>query len=185
MRQHDRNHNGRLEGDEIREMPGEHRSADRNRDGVITRDELAVRLEEYSRSRDRDHDSRDGGSSDSDRSRSGSSQQHERKTYRFLSPAERWPEGLPDWFARKDTDGDGQVAMAEYASFWTISSANEFGRYDLNGDGIITPRECLQTPAGPSGSGGETAPEEKPEKKDGEVAKSEEKGGGELWQPDW
>jgi hypothetical protein len=38
-------------------------------------------------------------------------------------------------------DGDGQVMMHEYASSWTASKAAEFKRYDLDGDGVITPRE--------------------------------------------
>jgi hypothetical protein len=43
----------------------------------------------------------------------------------------------------QDANGDGQVAMAEYASFWSDGKAREFARYDLDRDGIITPRECL------------------------------------------
>ena len=33
--------------------------------------------------------------------------------------------------------------MAEYAANWTDAKADEFARYDLNGDGTITPQECL------------------------------------------
>jgi hypothetical protein len=68
-----------------------------------------------------------------------------KKSYRFLSPQERLPRGLPDWFLRKDADGDGQVAMAEYASSgWSEALAEEFTKHDLNGDGVITPEECLK-----------------------------------------
>jgi Ca2+-binding EF-hand superfamily protein len=62
----------------------------------------------------------------------------------MLSPIERLPEGLPDWFARNDVNGDGQISMSEYAHTWTSSKAAEFARYDLNSDGIITPEECLK-----------------------------------------
>jgi hypothetical protein len=66
------------------------------------------------------------------------------KPSRYLSPSERLPEGLPAWFIRADIDGDGQVTMAEFASQWTDAEAARFAKYDLNGDGIITPQECLQ-----------------------------------------
>ncbi|NQT37484.1 MAG: hypothetical protein HQ581_08350 [Planctomycetes bacterium] len=68
----------------------------------------------------------------------------QRKSYRFRSPTERLPDGLPNWFAQKDADSDGQVAMAEYASSWTDAKALEFTRVDLNNDGLITPKECLR-----------------------------------------
>ena len=56
---------------------------------------------------------------------------------------ERLPKGLPDWFARSDTNADGQVAMAEFATSWSDSVLKEFGQFDLNNDGIITPSEAL------------------------------------------
>ena len=37
----------------------------------------------------------------------------------------------------------GQILMSEYAASWTDSTAAEFAKYDLNGDGFITPKECL------------------------------------------
>ena len=66
------------------------------------------------------------------------------KSGRFLTPRERLPKGLPDWFREKDVNGDGQVDMAEFASEWTPALVNEFNRYDLNHDGVITPAECLK-----------------------------------------
>ncbi len=66
------------------------------------------------------------------------------KGKRFLTPTERLPEGLPDWFIRADADGDGQVTMAEYSPVYTDAKAAEFAKYDLNGDGVITPQEVLQ-----------------------------------------
>ncbi|HTQ38108.1 MAG TPA: hypothetical protein VMJ32_03720 [Pirellulales bacterium] len=62
----------------------------------------------------------------------------------YLTPKERLPEGLPDWFAQDDADGDGQVSMHEFASTWTESKLAEFAKYDLNGDGFITPDEVLK-----------------------------------------
>lgn len=85
----------------------------------------------------RDDEERDGGSSKSRLAR----------TYRFLSPEERLPKGLPDWFASVDQDLDGQVLMAEFAEDWNDSVAANFEAFDINGDGLITPQECLSASA--------------------------------------
>ena len=52
--------------------------------------------------------------------------------------------GLGGW-VRNDADGDGQVVMSEYTATWSESKAAEFAKYDLDSDGVITPRECLRT----------------------------------------
>lgn len=67
----------------------------------------------------------------------------DRKSYRFLTPAERLPSGVPQWFTDRDRDGDGQVQMSEYTDLWTDSLAEEFAGFDDNGDGIITPKEVM------------------------------------------
>lgn len=64
-------------------------------------------------------------------------------SYRFKTPTERLPKGMPEWFARLDINGDGQISMAEFASEWSVAQAAEFRSWDHNGDGIITPGECL------------------------------------------
>jgi len=129
LKQYDTNKNGKLEKDEWKQMRGDPQATDRDGDGVITLDELTARL----------------AASNKDRSGSGSkaSAGGGHNGYRFLTPAERLPEGLPEWFAGKDANGDGQVSMAEYARSWTDAVAAEFARYDLNDDGLITPQECL------------------------------------------
>lgn len=78
------------------------------------------------------------------RSSGSSSKSGQPGRVRFLTPLERLPKGLPDWFIQKDTDGDGQVSMAEFAADWNDTKAAEFQKYDLNNDGIITPAECLR-----------------------------------------
>jgi Ca2+-binding EF-hand superfamily protein len=143
LRQYDKNKNNVLEKDEWSQMQSRWHDADANRDGVITLDELAARMSNFSRSRSSPPSSSSGTMVSSGPSVGGNSAP--RKSIRFLSPQERLPPGLPDWFLRKDADGDGQVSMAEYArSDWSDSLAEEFNKYDLNGDGIITPEECLK-----------------------------------------
>lgn len=89
----------------------------------------------------------------------------QRKSFRVRSATERFPKGLPDWFARSDADGDGQVSMAEYSVTWTDAKAQEFAKLDINEDGFVTVAEALASvnggkrpsfagPGGPPGAGG-------------------------------
>lgn len=148
LRQYDKNKNGVLEREEWSEMRGNMKEADKNGDGIITLDELTVHLMAYSQRRG-DFGGRSGpgapGGPNSNASSSNPSgaTADTRKSYRFLTAQERLPKGLPDWFIRKDVNGDGQVSMAEYASVWSEAMVEEFKRYDLNNDGIITPAEVM------------------------------------------
>lgn len=63
---------------------------------------------------------------------------------RFHVSAKRLPAGLPDWFLRRDTDGDGQLSLSEFAPKATAAERQEFARYDLNGDGLMTPGEVIR-----------------------------------------
>jgi hypothetical protein len=144
----DRNRNGVLEEDESAGMRIAE-GADGNNDGKITKDELTVRLAEFSGRRSSESERERSDSGDSDDSDSGHS--NHRRSYRFRRASELLPPGLPDWFASHDANGDGQVAMAEYSSSWSDSEVREFNRYDLNHDGLITPRECLGAPTEPGG----------------------------------
>jgi len=147
LRRYDRNRNGTLEKEEWGDMREDPSPADRNHDGVLTLEELTAGLAE--RMGGRSDESGGGSSRSSDESSgSGAAGSNGRKSYRFLTSAERLPEGLPDWFARQDANADGQVAMAEYAAYWSDSTAREFDRYDLNHDGVITPSECLNAGRG-------------------------------------
>ncbi|MFH1922195.1 MAG: hypothetical protein ABIP48_20215 [Planctomycetota bacterium] len=146
FRRYDKNGSGFLEKDEWGEVRNAE-AADGNHDGRITPEELANQLAQYGRGRSgesgRGAPESSGSSGSSGTSTSKTASSDDRKSYRFRTPTERLPEGLPDWFARNDANGDGQVAMAEYAASWSDSKVREFDRYDLNRDGLITPRECL------------------------------------------
>lgn len=63
---------------------------------------------------------------------------------RFHVSAKRLPPGLPPWFLQRDTNGDGQITFSEFASKATAEDRREFSRYDLNGDGVVTPQECTK-----------------------------------------
>ena len=149
LKQHDKNKDGMLQRDEWKEMKTEHQGADSNSDGTITLAELTTRISAYS----------SGGAGSSPLSSSSSpsgfgggksfrgggdkTASATKKSYRFLTPTERLPKGMPDWFIKSDADGDGQIMMAEYASSFTDTIAAEFAKLDLDGDGIITPNECM------------------------------------------
>lgn len=50
--------------------------------------------------------------------------------------------GLPSFFTSADLNNDAQVTLQEFAGSLTDSAIKEFNQWDLNGDGIITVREC-------------------------------------------
>jgi hypothetical protein len=153
IRQYDESRNGMLERDEWKNMRSEHQSADSNKDGVITVDELAASLAAYS-SGSSGWGSRGGGDRgafSSDRGGWGSrgpgrdnKQLAAKKSYRVGSPVDRLPKGLPDYIRRNDADSDGPISMVEYAATWNDQIAAEFLKLDLNGDGMLTPDECLK-----------------------------------------
>ena len=84
-------------------------------------------------------------------SRRDEPQEPERKSYRFLSPAERLQQVLSgrdrDWFLERDQNGDGQIAMAEFSDAWDQEKVDEFGALDLDADGMVTPIEYLRSKA--------------------------------------
>ncbi len=94
----------------------------------------------------RDSSSTGSSSDDKEKTSSGTSKFDRRKSVRLATAMERLPRGLPDWFAQKDANGDGQVAMSEYASRWTESDVAAYVELDRNNDGLITPQEALDGP---------------------------------------
>jgi Ca2+-binding EF-hand superfamily protein len=168
LKRYDKNGNGALDRDEWSQLRGEWwKSADANNDGTITVDEIVARLAGY-RSRFQSRSSTTTSSTTSSSSSPSSATSSStatsspstaasttsspapavRKPYRFLTPTERLPAGLPDWFARKDANGDGQVTLAEFSDTLSDEVVAEFSKYDLNNDGAITPQECLKAAQG-------------------------------------
>jgi Ca2+-binding EF-hand superfamily protein len=55
---------------------------------------------------------------------------------------------LPDWFAKYDTDGDGQVGLYEWVK--AGRPVVEFQAMDRNGDGLLEAAELLRYLAEPA-----------------------------------
>jgi hypothetical protein len=75
--------------------------------------------------------------------------EEEEKKPTFHRPG-KLPKGLPSWFARLDTDQDGQVGLYE----WKESGRplDEFRKLDRNGDGFITVEEAMYSVRGSTAS---------------------------------
>jgi Ca2+-binding EF-hand superfamily protein len=149
----DRNRDGVLSGDEISSrMSGNPLDFDRNRDGKLTASELAAR---YARRRE----SRDESRRDDDRRFDGRNDEPVeipdlfpgRQSY-AIKDSRRLPEGLPGFFKDKDANRDGQVSMAEFAEEWNDEVVSQFFASDLNRDGIITADEALRAVERPGNS---------------------------------
>ncbi|MDG2380807.1 MAG: hypothetical protein P8N76_03965 [Pirellulaceae bacterium] len=146
LKRYDKNQNGVLERDEWSKMSGDPKKLDANGDGILTTEEVVVDLTNYGK-KTPSRSKKPKVSKTPKSSRFVKRKTEGRETYRFKTPSERisgsMPRRLQDWFLRADEDGDGQVAMEEFASFWSASKAAEFIELDLNNDGVITPSEYV------------------------------------------
>ncbi len=177
VKQYDKNGDNMLQPEEQKDLRGRAAESDLNHDGVITIDELVAHLSTNAPATPRaastassssatsgdskghrHHDEDDKGKGEADASKrvltgtagglaAGTKEGDKRHSYRFTPADERLPSGLPSWFKGKDKNGDGQIEMSEYAHSWTNSTAADFQRYDLNGDGVVTAKEAATKPA--------------------------------------
>ncbi len=147
IRRYDRNRNGQLDGREMRRLSGNPLDFDRNGDENLSPQELAVH---YARQRVAEEEAREQNRGDDRGDRPEEHRESDapdpyngRNSFRVVSIREL-PEGVPGWFEDKDADGDGQVAMAEYADKWSNDLVEEFMAWDANGDGMVTVDEVLR-----------------------------------------
>ncbi len=148
MRRYDRNRDGFLTKDELSSrFAGNPMDFDRNRDGKLSVSELAVR---YARRREGEEEAKRSSSKESSRGRSSRGKKVEvpdvfdgRKSYRATA-GRSVPEGVPGAFTDKDSNGDGQVTMAEFAKEWNDEVVADFFESDFNRDGVITAEEALK-----------------------------------------
>jgi len=157
VKKYDRNGDGRLQAAEFRAMHGEPRRADLNQDGVITLDELAERVASYGRRRRIRlrspnpaavfvfpllRSSEQPAAATPKRIAPDKEPEQER---RFFVPRALLPQGLPDWFDKRDTDGDGQLTFSEFSRGATRAEIERYPQYDRNGDGVLTAQELQKS----------------------------------------
>lgn len=166
MRRYDRNGDGSIDETEYRETRWSEKMSqwDGNKDGKLTREEVAVR---YARRRilnsgstnsqdqqqrggfdfrNRGGDQGQGGQSEGkDDSKSVAHPFEKRASFRLTDNSGKLPRpsGVPEWFSRDDVNGDNQVSMGEFARKWDASTLEDFNKFDTNQDGFITLQECL------------------------------------------
>lgn len=154
---YDHNENGELEPNEWRMMRGDPQIVDKDGDGVITLAELARRVWSYGRRRKirlRSPPRTAMSSSATDTGATGLATEggpegrvsnvpaRRLEARRFYVDPHELPEGLPEWFTRRDRNGDGQLSVTEFSASASRSDVGRFERYDTNRDGIVTAREC-------------------------------------------
>lgn len=64
------------------------------------------------------------------------------RSYRIATPAAT-TDPLPSFFLSSDGNGDGQITLKEFAAVISEQTLAEFGKWDLNADGLITRREAV------------------------------------------
>ena len=151
MERYDANKSGVIEKSEYKNFRSDPSAADTNKDGKITKDELAKWMtSRFSQGSGR------GGDSSSARGGSGGGSEGAADggsgadfvgsgSYRFKLPQEGLPEGLPGWYVTSDKNNDGQIAMSEYTGKWDAKTLSDYYAYDINRDGVITPGEAMET----------------------------------------
>jgi hypothetical protein len=65
------------------------------------------------------------------------------RNQRFFVPPEAIPAGLPEWFAARDADGDGQLTLFEFSPQGVPTEVRDFSTWDVDGDGVVTASEYL------------------------------------------
>lgn len=124
---------------------------DRNKDGKLTKQELATRqarrrllkVEQDQSKKDQANIAKKKEATEEKKERPNPFEKT--ASYR-LSDAEgkpMRPPGLPEWFTRNDINSDNQISMNEFSRKWTDEVVEDFARFDANGDGLITSKECL------------------------------------------
>ena len=151
IQQYDKNNDKQLDKKEIEAMrrkPPE--SADRNKDGKLSHSEM---LAYYDRSSSTSSSSRTKSSGRGLPSRSLNRSGYANRTSSKIDVKEYVTKDFEDRirnagadskFMNLDLNKDGQVQMHEFTEEWDEKQLEEFREYDLNGDGIITPKEWGQ-----------------------------------------
>lgn len=164
---YDANHDGVLQSSEWKTMHGKPELMDTNGDGEITVEEITRWVAGYGRrkqsggvtSPESTHDAipttkpmtnETDAPPQSAAAPNGERQGERSKETKYYVSPKRLPAGLPEWFVQKDSDGDGQLTFTEYSPNNVAAELIEFESYDLNGDGVVTAKECVNKNSGTS-----------------------------------
>lgn len=153
IRRYDKNADSALDETELKEgrwgdTPMQY---DRNKDGKLTKQELATRQARRRTLKGEQEQSKKD-QANAPRKQEVAEEKKDKPnpfektaSYRMTDsegkPAR--PAGLPEWFTRNDINSDNQVSMNEFNRKWTDEVVEDFARFDANRDGLITSRECL------------------------------------------
>lgn len=154
--------NGTLEPVEWLQMRGDPRNDDLNGDEVLTSEELAIRIAVYGHRRfirlmpgrrmnepvalaeaTPENVSQTTAAED-EAAAIAAEREKLLRSRQFYVRASRMPSGLPEWFVEGDTNGDGQMSMAEFSAKWSSTELDRFDTYDHDHDGMITAQECAR-----------------------------------------
>ena len=138
LKQYDKNYDGALDGEEVKQMKAAPKNADADSDGRLSRDEL---FQYYGggykapagsgQPQKSANEAPGGGPPDSDARESS-----QRSSRRFRRDE---PDNAPP--PSRSLDGSRPILMHEFAEKWTEERLEEYYRLDLNRDGVITPEE--------------------------------------------
>jgi uncharacterized protein (DUF2141 family) len=152
VERYDRNGDKMLDAAEWHAMRGEPARADLNADGRITVEEFAQYVANYSAGRSFRLSSSPGaataeagtpapGENPADAAAGTGGIAGARRSLKFFATL---PPGTPAWFVERDADGDGQLTLAEFSPKLLKNEVDDFDRFDLNHDGVMTAAECLR-----------------------------------------
>jgi Ca2+-binding EF-hand superfamily protein len=155
----DANQNGYLEFEEMSEnLQAEKDKWDVDKDGLIDMDEFREYIKAWQEKRQAEREeggrsgNSDGGRNSDDRRGTlppgGAGDDHppvdlDKKV--AVLRAGKLGDKMPSWFTEHDSDKDAQVALWEWKE--KNGELSEFRKWDLNGDGFITPDEVLRVNA--------------------------------------
>jgi len=155
IHRYDRSGDGQLDAEEMSAMHGDPKSADTNRDGILSLDEFARHVARFSAGRrlrlttprGTDEAQPDGNLAQTatpgqaDATATDPNAMAPRRDLKYFKPLAT---GTPPWFVERDTDGDAQLTLAEFSPRLLPTEVAQFNKFDLNADGLVTPAELAK-----------------------------------------
>ena len=145
FRKMDKNNDGTLSADEVPEnMQREREKYDKNGDGFIDLMEFKTFANEVRPPKEPEPMRGDSGKQRTDTPDQKKPEAPVEEVKSTIYRVGKLPKDLPEWFIRLDKAGDvdGQVGLWEARNEKSV--LDEFNKYDLNGDGLITAEEYLR-----------------------------------------